>query len=92
MGKLSQTLALKILKKAGKINFLIIDKFYTNISKAIPKEFTNQKNYEKSTSKTGQYDLRKAQIDFARKEQHRLKEIYGIDFNFDESQINHIKV
>ncbi|GGE91385.1 hypothetical protein [Pseudoalteromonas gelatinilytica] len=35
-------------------------------------------------SKTGQYDLRKAQIDFARKEQHRLKKIYGIDFNFNE--------
>lgn len=35
-------------------------------------------------SKTGEYDLRKAQIDFARKEQHRLKEIYGIDFNFNE--------
>lgn len=35
-------------------------------------------------SKTSKYDLRKAQIDFARKEQHRLKEIYGIDFKLNE--------
>ena len=35
-------------------------------------------------SKTGEYDLRKAQIDFARKEQHRLNEIYGIEFDLDE--------
>lgn len=35
-------------------------------------------------SKTGEYDLRKTQIDFARKEQHRLNEIYGIEFDLDE--------
>jgi hypothetical protein len=43
--------------------------------------FVNGKN-----SKTGEYDLRKAQIDFARKEQFKLKEIYGIDFDLDEDR------
>lgn len=37
-------------------------------------------------SKTGEYDLRKAQIDFARKEQHKLNEIYGIEFDLDEER------
>jgi hypothetical protein len=37
-------------------------------------------------SKTGEYDLRKAQIDFARQEQHKLREIYGIDFELDEER------
>lgn len=43
--------------------------------------FVNGKN-----SKTGEYDLRKAQIDFARKEQHKLNEIYGIEFGLDEDR------
>ncbi|GEK08317.1 hypothetical protein [Pseudoalteromonas peptidolytica] len=41
--------------------------------------FVNGKNFQ-----TGEYDIRQAQIDFARKEQHRLNKIYDIDFNLDE--------
>ncbi|SGZ03452.1 cell envelope integrity protein TolA [Moritella viscosa] len=37
-------------------------------------------------SKTGEYDLRKAQIDFARKEQHKLNETYGIEFDLNEER------